>query len=923
MVVLTIVKTDEHGSSMAVRSFRVSHSLCNALRPMVQPRDIARTRVPISAAKLAPLTQRSAEVARVRMAERVARAGTVRLVLVRAPAGFGKTTAMVQLRESMQERGFATAWLTLDNADNDVPRFLAALSAAVAQLGLDKGDDGSEDVLDQLASEQGQVALFLDDFELIHEPSVIALVRELIEHLPRNGQLVIGSRSLPDLGLGRLRTRGQLVELDAEMLRFTTTEAAEFFKLRGTELSLDALGSVHEKTEGWVAALWLLSLAMHKHGAPGDVVAKLSASDRNVADYLTDEVLAQQENDVRDFLLRTSVLHHLSAPACQALLPAMDCAVMLRRLEDSNVFLIPVKGAPDLYRYHSLFAEFLRKLLATERPNDVARLHLAASGWYESEGRPVPAIDHAIEGGDHPHALSLLQQHAHGLLEQGRMRLLDRWFSTISPELLKKCPLMQVIAVWARCFRQGPWKAMQWLEDSGCQNSSDAQVQAHVRALLPVLLAMMDRYEEAQTMGRIGVARLPSGNAFVDSLTLNAMAHIVSVAGERHEAHRFLEDARKSQGSSAFNRMYTETVGGMLDLREGRLRQATARFRIAITSSSTAATYNYAHGNAWAGVFYASVVYESNDLVGAERLLNVYLPLARDVGLPDHVISSYRMRSRIAFHHGDVDTALQSLTEMEYVGHERQLPRVCASAKLERSRLLALQGHVSAAREELGRVLESAISGNDQHHHRPAQEYDDLFIARARMEIQFGKPATQVAPLEAEMAIALRSERRQRALKLKLLLALAFYRAGDLGRAIAEATPLLQEASREGFVRLLLDEGPVVGPLLQRVREATDGTQDPIFQEYLQRLLDVLGPTFGDDESALAGAAESLEEPLTRKEIHVLQLLAEGYSNTAMAEKLFVSDSTVRTHLRNINTKLKCHSRTQAVAIARRLGVIR
>ena len=890
---------------------------------MVQPRDTRGTQVPISAAKLAPLTQRTAEVPRARMAERMARAGSVRLVLVRAPAGFGKTTAMVQLRESMQERGVSTAWLTLDSADNDVPRFLAGLTAAVAQLGLDRDDNEPVDVLDQLAAEQVPLALFLDDFELIHEPSVIGLVRELIEHLPRNGQLVIGSRNLPDLGLGRLRTRGQLVELDAELLRFTPAEAAEFFKRRGTELSLEVLDSVQNKTEGWVAALWLLSLALHKHGTPSDVVAKLSASDRDVADYLTEEVLAQQEPDVRDFLLRTSVLHHLSAPACQALLPSMDCASMLRRLEDNNVFLIPVKGAPDLYRYHSLFADFLRRLLARERPDDVARLHLAASGWYESEGRPVPAIDHAIEGGDYPHALHLLEQHAHGLLEQGRMRLLDRWFSLISPDLLKKRPLMQVIAIWARCFRLGPWKAMEWLEASGCQNSSDAQVQAHVRALLPVLLAMMDRYEEAQSFGRIGVARLPSGNAFVDSVTLNAMAHIVSVAGERHEAHRFLEDARKSQGSSAFNRMYTETVGGMLDLREGRLRQATARFRIAITSSSTAATYNYAHGNAWAGVFYAQVVYESNDLQGAERLLNVYLPLARDVGLPDHVISSYRMRSRIAFYHGDVDTALQSLTELEYIGHERQLPRVSASAKLERARLLALQGHGSAAREELGRVPESAISPNDHHQHRPAQEYEDLLIGKARLEIQFGQAAAQVPLLEAEISAALRSERRQRALKLKLLLALAFFRAGDLGRAIAEATPLLQEASREGFVRLLLDEGPVVGPLLNRVREATDGTQDPIFQEYLQRLIDVLGPTFGDDDAGQAGPALILEEPLTRKEIHVLQLLAEGYSNTAMAEKLFVSDSTVRTHLRNINTKLKCHSRTQAVAIARKLGVIR
>lgn len=876
----------------------------------------------ISQAKLAPLVQRAAEVRRTRLADRLVQAGSVKVVLVRAPAGFGKTTAMVQLREAMQERGVATAWLTLDSADNDVPRFLASLAAAAAQLGLERAHDASLDVLAQLGAEQSPFALFLDDFEVIRSGGVMGILRELVEHLPRNGQLVVGSRSLPDLGLGRLRARGQLLELDTDALRFTPAESSEFFKLRGADLSLEAVDRAHDKTEGWVAALWLLSLALQRQGTPGDVVARLSASDRNVADYLTEEVLAQQEPAVRDFLLRTSVLRQLSAPACQALLPNVDCVEMLRTLERGNVFLIPVEDTHSLYRYHSLFADFLRKQLAQQSPGEVDRLNLAASDWYESQGRPVPAIDHAIEGGDHPHALHLLEQHAHVLLEQGRMRLLDRWFSAIPPDLLQKRPMLQVIAVWARCFSQGPWTAMEWLQSSECQQSPDTQVQAHVRALHPVLLAMMDRYEEAHAAGRAALPRLPSGDSFVDSVLPNAMAHIVSVAGERKEAHRFLEDARRSQGTSAFNRMYTETVGGMLDLREGRLRQATARFRMAITSSSTAATYNYAHGNAWAGVPYAGVVYEANDLVGAERLLNVYLPLARDVGLPDHMISSYRMRSRIAFHHGDVDTALQAITELEYLGHQRQLPRVAASAKLERSRLLLLQGHSGAAREELARAADRSVWDAVDRQLRPAQEVDDLLIGQVRLDLHFGQAAAQVLLLESEVRKAIQAERRQRALKLRLLLALAYLRAGDVGRGVDEAIPVLHEASREGFVRLLLDEGPVLGSLVRKVQgSSAETTQDPIFREYLDRLADLLGPAVTEEEPP--SGAEGKAELLTRKEIRVLQLLAEGYSNTSMAEKLFLSTSTVRTHLRNINTKLECHSRTQAVAIARRLGLIR
>jgi LuxR family maltose regulon positive regulatory protein len=880
---------------------------------------------PISQAKLSPLVQRAAEVRRAGVAQRLERAGSVKLVLVRAPAGFGKTTAMVQLREGLQQRGIATAWLTLDNADNDVPRFLAGLAAAVEQLGLERRGIDSANVLDELAAADAPFALFLDDYELIREGGVMGLVRELLEHLPRNGQIVIGSRSLPDLGLGRLRARGQLLELGAEVLRFTPAESAEFFRLRGAELTLEALDRAHDRTEGWVAALWLLSLTLQHHESPGDVVSRLTASNRDVADYLTEEVLAQQPPAVRDFLLRTSVLRHLNAPVCQALMPYVDCVSMLQALERGNVFLIPIEDAPGLYRYHSLFADFLRNQLAREHPEDLTRLHLAASGWYEAQGRPVPAIDHAIDGSDHPHALHLLEPHAHGLLEQGRMRLLDRWFSVIEPDLLRQRPLMQVIAIWARGFSQGPWSAMDWLKASGCEQSPDALVQAHIRVLRAVLLAMMDHYEEAHEAGRQGLVRWPVGNTYLDSVLLNAMAHIVSVAGERQEAQRFLENARRMQGGSAFNRMYTETVGGLLDLREGRLRQATARFRMAVTASSSAATYNHAHGNAWAGVPYAGVVYETNDLANAERLLNVYLPLARDVGLPDHMISSHRLRSRIAFERGDVDTALLALTELEYLGHQRQLPRVIASAKLERSRLLALQGHGPAAREELARASDSAAWSAPQQELRPAQDLDDLFIAQVRIELQFGHPGQWIAGLEAEIQRARQSERLHRALKLRLLVALAHLRCANLGRAVDEAVAVLQEASREGFMRLLLDEGPIVGLLLRRVQAATaEGGQDPIFREHLQRLLDLLGPAGGEEEPAPpTGGAEELAEPLTRKEIRVLQLLAEGYSNTAMAEKLFVSDSTVRTHLRNINQKLNSRSRTQAVAVARRLGVIR
>ncbi|MEK8049400.1 LuxR C-terminal-related transcriptional regulator [Ideonella sp. DXS22W] len=866
--------------------------------------------------------------------ERVLAAGAVKVVLVRAPAGFGKTTAMLQLRERLDQAGVATAWLTLDRADNDLPRFLGSLGAAVAGLDRDEAQplEAPLDAVAALAHEGPPFALFLDDFERVQETAVLGLISEIIDRLPRRGQLVIGSRSLPPLGLGRLRARGQLLEIDAEALRFTLPEAVAFFELaqqRGREaLPAGTVARLHGKTEGWVAALWLVSLALERH-AGGDFVERFSGSNRAVADYLAEDVLAHQPPEVRDFLLRTSILRHLSAPVCKALLPRVDCARMLERLEAANLFLTPIGEDAGSFRYHSMFADFLRAQLAREHPDELARLHLAASGWYEAQGRPVPAIDHAIDGGDHPHALTLLAQHATAFLEQGRMRLLARWFSAMPPELVRAQPPLQAVAVWAQAFTHGPWEAMALLERSGLAEVAEAGVQAHVNALRPLLLAMMDRPEEAVQAGRASLAALPTASAFADSVLLNAMAHVLSVMGDQHEPQRLLDAARRAGRASAFNRMYTESLEGVLDLKQGRLRQATARLRMAVAATPQAAvSYHHTNGNAWAGVLYAGVVYEANGLEAAERLLNVYLPLARDVGLPDHMIASHRMRARIAFGQGDIDLAFEILAELEYLGHHRQLPRVVASARLERARLLGLQGNGPGAQAELQRADDPAVWPRSEGQHLPAQELDDLLIGRLRWDIQFGDARQAVPRLEQALAEAQRSGRTYRALKLQVLLALAWRRAGNTTAALASFSAVLAAACREGFMRLILDEGAPVAALLQRVQAADDEggrPADPILAEYVQRLLAAAGgPVVLDDEAAPPAEGDAPSpETLTRKEIRVLQLLAEGYSNSALAEKLFVSDSTVRTHLRNINTKLGSHSRTQAVAIARRLSVIR
>ena len=923
------------------------------------------------ASKLSPPSVRPSQVPRDAVCQAIVDARVARLVLVRAPAGFGKTTALVQARDLLASQGLGTAWLTLDRADNDVPRFLAGLQQAVAAIAgeLPAGDHPLT-LLDALARHDTPFALFLDDFELITEPAVLGLVREILDHLPRCGQLVLGSRSLPDqgLGLGRLRAVGQLLEIDAEQLRFSLAETQRFFALRHAgpadvygqvqaELQAELMAHLPEllrKTEGWIAALWLASMALDgvfaRRGSVAGFIGQFSGSNRAVADFLAEDVLSRQTPEIRDFLLRTSILRHLNGALCQVLTPRSDAAGILAQLDAANLFITPIgdlqgsatagPGDSREWRYHSLFAEFLRTQLAREQPDGLARLHLAASGWYEAQGRPVPAIDHAIEGGDLPHAAALLAQHAATFLAQGRMRLLARWFAALPAALLQARPMLQVVALWASTLTRGPWQALAELRQSGCADSPDPAVQAHVRALQPMLLAMMDRVDEASVAGRAQLARLPSGQPFADSVLCNAMAHAMGVLGEREQALQLLDVARRGQQGAGFNRMYSESVEGLLDLQQGRLRQATARFRMAVGRPAGAASglagstgFPPSHGNAWAGVLYAGAMYETHQLALAEHLLNVYLPLARDVGLPDHMILSHVMRSRIAFLRGDVDAALQTLTELEYLGHLRQLPRVVASARLERAQLLMRQGKAEPAGVALDRADDAAVWQRVAQLQLTAHDADDLLIGRLRWQTLFGDAAAAAGAAGLAARAATAARRHRRALKLQVLQALAWQRAGALRCATAGMRQLLPLAQSEGFVRLLLDEGPGIGTLLRRTRqqwqEAPAERIDPLIDDHLQRLAALAGDAPGaadadefDPAGAPAPSAPPPAEALTRKEIRVLQLLAEGYSNSAMADKLFVSDSTVRTHLRNINLKLGARSRTQAVAIARRQRLI-
>ncbi len=900
------------------------------------------------AAKLRPPLLTPFQVERAAICEAVCAAGFVKLVLVRAPAGFGKTTAMLQCRARLEAAGGRTAWLTLDRSDNDASRFLGSVEAAIAQgmggggpgrsahgaLAQDPGEQALA-LIDRLASHNGDFTLFLDDFEAIQNAAVTGLVWQLVESLPPGCRVVIGTRWVPESGLGRLRARGELLEIEPAQLRFSAGETASFLRqARGLKLEQAAISVLHRRTEGWATALWLASVALERRSQPEGFIAGFSGSNAAIADYLVEDVFLHLPEAVRDFLLRTSILDQLCGPLCDAVCEpatAGSSDEILAWLERANLFLLPLESerygergsgaaSEQWYRYHSLFSGFLRGQLAQAMPDAVPQLHLSASRWYESQGRPVPAIEHAFAAGALAHALPLLDGAADDLLAQGRMRLLTRWLEAVPAEELARWPKLQIARVWAVSFTRGPAEAIALLQQIPTEGAA-GDLLAHIRALRHMLLNMMDRFDDARAFARNELPPLPMGYAFPDAILGTSMARLAAVAGDYPEARRLLQVARHAvRGSdSNFNKIFSESVEGLIDLRQGRLQQALARFRIA-ASTMLPNRFGPTNGNAMAGILLAEGLYESGDSERASRLLNVYLPLSRDLGLPDQIITGHTVLARIAFERGEADQAHEWLAQLEALGHHRGLTRLVMAAMLERARLALRQGNVHAAQEAIERAADPALWRTRPGVSSFASDVEDITLGRLRLDL-YARPGTPVREaIERELAAAAGNQLMRRALKLRILLAQACQRTGDGAHALMVMGEALRFGAAEGFVRIFADEGEDVRRL---VADACARQSASLPAPYVEKLLQACGQA-GGEQAAGAGrpAPAALVEPLTPKEQKVLQLLAEGYSNVAMAERLFVSETTVRTHLRNISAKLHASNRTQAVAIARQLGLL-
>ncbi len=886
-------------------------------------------------------------IPRPRLVERLSRGLESRLTLVSAPAGFGKTTLVAQrLGSSAGPR--PTAWLALDDGDNDPASFIAYLIAAIRTAVPGIGEEARrllaasgapiEGVLTSLLNELGgaatDVTLVLDDYHVIVAPEVHAAMAFLVEHLPPATHLVIVTRVDPPLPLARLRVRGDLLEIRAGDLRFTADEAAAYLDgPMGLRLSAHDVDALERRTEGWIAALQLAGLSLQGRDDATSFIEGFAGDDRYVVDYLVEEVLERQPAGVRSFLLQTSILSRLSGPLCDAVTGLGDATVMLETLDRRNLFMVPLDDRRRWYRYHHLFADVLRAHLLAEHPDLVPGLHRRAAAWFEDNGERSSAIVHALAGRDVQRAADLIELAAPDMNRLRQERALRGWFEALPDELFRSRPILAVGYASA-------------LLSTGDAAGVDELLRAAER-LLDTPLASRDEGGEpgdgVVVTDRPGLARLPGAIAMhraglarmrgdvagsithaqealdlagdADLLRRGGAAALLGLAywssGDLEAAQTWYADGMASLQRAGH---LADVVGGAvtladLQITQGRLSDAKRTYERGLRLAQSAGG-PVLRGAADMHVGLADVARERGDLETARQHLLASRELGEENGMPQNPYRSRVAAARLRQIDGDIDGALALLDEAEHRYVADFAPEVRPISAL-RARMWVASGNLPDASAW---VRERGLSTADELTY--LREYEHVTLARVTLAEGIRDRAERtvhdvLAFLARLAAAADRGGRAGNVIDILVVQALAHHAIGDtaaaeasLGRAIALAEP-------EGYARIFLDEGLPMEALLRLSAKRSDAPG------FVRRLLAASVVTDGGPR-----IAQPLVEPLSERELEVLRLLESDLDGPDMARELTVSLPTIRTHTRNIYAKLGVHDRRAAVRRATELGLL-
>ena len=840
--------------------------------------------------------------------------------LISAPAGYGKTSLTIEwlsdFRLSTDESTTQqVAWLSLDEADNDPARFAAYWVAAVQQVssGLGAGLLAGlptpvltllplvTQLLNQIAALDQPLLLVLDDFHLIQNELVQTAVSLLLERLPAKAHLVITSREDPPLPLPRLRARGQMLELRQRDLQFSQVETAEFLcQTMQIDLPETAVSTLMQRTEGWVAGLQLAALALSNVvGQEDQLTARLSdfgGSNRYVLDYLVAEVLQQQSEARRTFLQETAVLDRFTAELAAAVTGRADSANLLRQLEQANLFLIPLDGRRRWFRYHQLFADLLRSELP---PTRQAAVQGQAARWLAAQNLLPEAIGYALAADEMTLAANLIKQAALVAFQQGELATLYGWLNGLPPDL---------IAADAELAANFGW--LHWMMGQGAAAGQYAKIAQQIardqQAFVPRLLSLQACLTLTQTASqqaipeaRQALAQLDESELFFRNMVLLILAEAQNAQGDVAGA---VDTLRQAVVSGRASRDPFMIVGATINLAQSLNMQAQRSEALALCTELTAefvdAQQRPLPMAGLALVTLGELVYHGNELTEAEQLIEQGMALSKMYDLMGADISGLMALSTLRQAQGAHEEALRLMRSVRLriaAAKFDTYEPLLAAAEAE---LLLRQGQI----EPVVRWAETAVATlNEVDYFR--RELDLIVLARLRLAQE--QPKQALAFLAELSASVEQAGRWLVQISVLLLQAQAHQVLGQLDEATTALATAVRLAAPENYLRLFLNEGEAIAALL------------PAVHEIAPRFVGALLAAFGWD-----AAVPPLVEPLSQRELEVLQLVADGRSNREIAETLFVTVGTVKKHLNNVYGKLGVARRTEAVAKAQNLHLL-
>jgi len=873
-----------------------------------------------------------------------------RLVLVAAPAGFGKTTLLAQwlAAEKPQRR---VAWLALDPGDADLRLFLthlvAAIQTAEPEAGVDAlalleagGTTPADAVLVSLINDldvlAGPTVVALDDYHVIDGAAVHEAVTFLLDNLPPQVTLAMATRADPPLPLARLRARGELVEVRAADLRFTTGEAEVFLnEVMGLQLEPVLVAALEARTEGWAAGLQLAALSARSHagagGGSGDVagfVEAFSGSHRFVLDYLVEEVLDRHRDEVRAFLLDTSVLDQLTGGLCDALTGRSDGQPMLEALERENLFVVPLDDERRWYRYHHLFADALRARLAARHGGRAGELHASASRWLAGNGLLADAVRHAIASGEHEHTADLVELTLADLRRRRQDRTLRDWLAALPDDVVRRRPLLAACAGWSR-LSEGDFDGVEsWLDaaEAGLGTTPPSAIPAggspaeaardregEVRSL-PAMIAVY-RASVAQARGDVDGTVSHARRALAlagpeDHFPRGAAAGFVGLAawaaGDLGTAVDTFTDAVASLHAAGMvaDELGATVVMANMWLARGRPIEARRLYERALAAAeSYPGPVLSTTGDLHVGL--ADVLREQGDLDAAAEHLEIARELGDRASLPENRHRWYTATAALLQAEGDLAGAIEILDQAEPRFLPGYFPDVRPIAAT-RARVRIVQGRLDDARAW---ARDRGIAPTDP----PAYlaEYDQLTLAR--LLVAEGDTREALDLLGRVLDAARAAGRDGSLVEAGMMRALAHHANGDADSAAAGLAAALASGVPAGYCRLFLDEGPPMTELLGQVARAA--VHD--IRTHAEHLLAAAQRT-----SARAPAGPASGEGLSERELEVLRLLATDLTGPEISGRLFMSVNTFRTHTRHLFTKLDVNTRRAAVTRAGELGLL-